>query len=71
MHEVEHAARAEYEARADESGRDDLEPVGDRAGLDKVDEPVGEHLGVHTKVMTTVQSREDCVGDRADAHLQR
>ena len=37
----------------------------------RVDESVGEHLGVDAQVVLVVQAREHGVGDAADAHLER
>ena len=55
---------------------DDLAPVGgllgagDDAGLDQVDDGVGEHLGVDAEVLLLLEELDHRVGDAADAHLE-
>ena len=48
-----------------------LVPVGDHAGVDEIDDPIREHLGVNAEVAFVEHAAERGVGNGADAHLQR
>ena len=43
----------------------------DDAGLDEVDDAVGAHLGLDAEVALVAQALQHCLGDAADAGLQR
>ena len=45
--------------------------AGDDAGLDQVDDGVGEHLGVDAQVLLVLEELEHGLGDAADAELDR
>ena len=48
-----------------------LEPIGDHAPFDEIDEAVREHLGVNAQVMLSGQPSKHGIGDRANPHLER
>ena len=63
--------RSHHEAGHDAPGMHLLETVGDDARVHKIDDAVGEHLRVNAQIVLVGQPPEGCVGDRANAHLQR
>ena len=69
---VVECVRAEREGEHDLARIEALARAGDRAGLVKLDDPIGEHLGVDADVLDAafLEERADGVGHGADADLE-
>ena len=64
-------ARAEAEAGHDLAAVQRLARAGDDAGLDQVNDAVGEHLGVDAEVFLVLQERQQRLRNAPDAQLDR
>ena len=69
--EVVEAAGAGDERGNRAPGMDSLEPIGDDAALDQIDQPIGKHLGVDAELVLVGQPSQDSIRNPANPQLQR